>query len=119
MRGCKMMMKLAITIGKTQNRPQANGPMLWLAVVTIATQTATVAARQARSEGVMGIFVVLGPSVANLRAAGIVSEKTTALSKDALSGVQATACRSAAQMSQTAMAPPRLAARPCRCASPT
>src|SRR5262245_56255392 len=119
MRGCKIMMKLAITIGKTANMPEANDPMLWLAVVTMATQSATVAARQARSEDLMGIFVVLGPSVANLRAAGMVSEKITALSKDALSGVQATACRSAAQASQTPIAPPRLAARPWRCASPT
>jgi hypothetical protein len=54
MRGCRIMMKLAIATGNTANMPDANEPMLWLAVVTIATQMATVAARQARSKRCAG-----------------------------------------------------------------
>jgi len=39
----------SITIGKTANVPEANGPIQWLAVVTTVTATATAAARNGRS----------------------------------------------------------------------
>src|SRR6516225_249349 len=45
-RGCKITIELQKTIGNTANIPEANEPMLLLAVVTITT---TVAAASARS----------------------------------------------------------------------
>ena len=45
-RGCKMTIELQKMIGNNANIPDANEPMLWLAVVTITT---TVAAATARS----------------------------------------------------------------------
>ena len=49
MRGCRITMKLAIATGNTANMPEANEPMLWLAVVTTTTNSATVSARSGMS----------------------------------------------------------------------
>ena len=41
--------KLPITIGNTANMPETNEPIWWLAVVTTATTTAAVSARNGMS----------------------------------------------------------------------
>ncbi len=49
MRGCMITAKLPITIGNTENMPETNDPISWLAVVTTATTTAAVSARSGMS----------------------------------------------------------------------
>ena len=73
------MAKLAIATGNTANIPEANEPILWLAVVTMAAQIATVAARRAMSDGRACVWPCAAPSVRYPWPAGMVTEKFTAL----------------------------------------
>ena len=111
-----MRKKLPIATGKTANTPDAKDPMLWLAVVTTTTQSATIAARQAISAGV-AFTRCFALSTRNLRLAMIAAPITITLSTIALAGVQFTSRSKPAQTNHTAKAPARLTSSPRRCAS--
>src|SRR6516165_1129922 len=85
-RGCKITIELQNTIGNTANIPEANEPMLLLAVVTITTTAAAASARNGMSYRVRRNF--RGAELRYRQLSGTVTAYTAALSASALNGVQ-------------------------------
>src|SRR5437764_12622214 len=78
-RGCKITIELHRIIGNSANMPDANEPILWLAVVTMATTAAAASARNGTSSGVRrSVLGGAGQAVAKL--GGLAAATAAALS---------------------------------------